>query len=133
MHPEAGERAVPLLVCGCEPRNFRQQLARFAVRRVALAPAAVLAQLESLRIVPLALIRLVVPALALFACESGGDPDVSTGHLSASRTGVDQDFGTGCGRVNERRRAPDSSVAIPRAPRARARGRAICLRAARSR
>jgi hypothetical protein len=45
------------------------------------APAAVLAQLDAFRIVALALIRLVVPALALLAGKSHSDPDVSTGHL----------------------------------------------------
>jgi len=48
---------------------------------VALAPAAVLAQLEALRVVALALIRLVIPALAFLAGEGGSDPDVSTGHI----------------------------------------------------
>jgi hypothetical protein len=52
------------------------------MRGVAPAPAAVLAQLQSLRIVPLALIRLVIPALALLAGEGCGDPDVSTGHIA---------------------------------------------------
>ena len=55
---------------------------RLAVRGVAPAPAAVLAQLQPLRVVPLALVRLVVPALALFAGEGGSDPDVSTGHCA---------------------------------------------------
>ena len=54
--------------------------ARLAVRRVAATPAAVLAQLQSLRVVPLALIGLVIAALALFARESGSDPNVSTSH-----------------------------------------------------
>ena len=61
--------------------------ARLAMRGVAPAPAAVLAQLKSLGIVALALIRLVVPALALLAREGYGDPDISTGHLRASRMG----------------------------------------------
>jgi hypothetical protein len=46
------------------------------------APAAVLAQLEPFRIVPLALIGLIIPALALFTGESCGDPDISAGHLA---------------------------------------------------
>src|ERR1700729_3423396 len=61
--------------------------ARFAVRGVAPAPAAVLAQLQPLRVIPLALIGLVIPALALFACESGSDPNVSTGHCALFSTG----------------------------------------------
>ena len=84
----AGAPAALWHVCGCEPRFDSGRSARLAVRGVAPAPAAVLAQLESLGVVPLALVRLVVPALALFACESGGDPDVSTGHLRASRLGM---------------------------------------------
>jgi hypothetical protein len=54
---------------------------------VAPAPAAVFAQLESLGVVSLAFVRLVVPALAFLARERYSDPDVSTGHLFASRKG----------------------------------------------
>jgi hypothetical protein len=50
------------------------------MRSVPTAPAAVLAKLQPLGVVALALIRLVIPALALFTGKSGGDPDVSTGH-----------------------------------------------------
>jgi hypothetical protein len=60
------------------------RLAGLAVRGMTLAPAAVLPELKSLRVVPLALIRLIVPALALFTGESGGDPDVSSGHLRSA-------------------------------------------------
>ena len=74
----------------CVPRSFAvashaeipPNSARFAVSGVALAPAAVFAQLESLGVVPLALVRLVVPALALLAGEGGSDPDISAGHLA---------------------------------------------------
>jgi hypothetical protein len=45
------------------------------------APAAVLAQVDAFGIVALALVRLVIPALALLAGKSDSDPDVSTGHL----------------------------------------------------
>ncbi len=62
--------------------------ARLAVRGVAPAPATVFAQLQSLGIVALALIRLVVPALAVLAGEGGSDPDVSTGHVFCPRTVV---------------------------------------------
>jgi hypothetical protein len=48
---------------------------------VAPTPATVLAHLEALGIVPLALIGLVIPALALFAGQRHSDPDVSAGHL----------------------------------------------------
>jgi hypothetical protein len=51
------------------------------VRRVALAPAAVLPELNPVWIVPLALIRLVIPALAFLARERDCNPDVSTGHV----------------------------------------------------
>jgi hypothetical protein len=47
------------------------------------APAAVLAQLDALRIVALALIGLVIPAPAFLAREGYGDPDVSAGHVPA--------------------------------------------------
>jgi hypothetical protein len=47
------------------------------------APAAVLAQLDALGIVALALIGLVIPAPAFLAREGYGDPDVSAGHVPA--------------------------------------------------
>ena len=52
----AGARAAPWRVYGCEPRTARVSSARLAVSGVAPAPAAVLAQLEPLRVVPLALV-----------------------------------------------------------------------------
>src|SRR6185436_3631880 len=67
------------LVCGRGPW-LRFALARLPMGRVRLAPTAVLAQLDPLRIVALALVRLVVPSLAVFACERDCDPDVSAGH-----------------------------------------------------
>jgi hypothetical protein len=48
---------------------------------VATAPAAVLAQLDALWVVALALVGLVVPALAFLARERYSDPDVSAGHF----------------------------------------------------
>jgi hypothetical protein len=48
---------------------------------VAATPAAVFAQLDPLRVVALALVGLVVPALALLAGEGDSDPDISAGHL----------------------------------------------------
>jgi hypothetical protein len=51
------------------------------MRRVVPAPAAVLPELNPVWIVPLALIGLVIPALALLARERDRDPDVSTGHV----------------------------------------------------
>jgi hypothetical protein len=61
-------------------------LARLAVRGMPLAPLAVLVKLQPLRVVALALIRLVVAALALLAGEGRSDPHVSTGHGSSPRT-----------------------------------------------
>jgi hypothetical protein len=52
---------------------------------MAPAPPAVFAQLDPLGVVALALVRLIVPALADVACERHSDPDISTGHLLASR------------------------------------------------
>ena len=76
--------STPRAVAQSRQRSMRRDpLARLAVRRVAPAPAAVLPQLQPLGVVPLALIRLVVPALALLAGEGGSDPDVSTGHTRA--------------------------------------------------
>jgi hypothetical protein len=46
-------------------------------------PLAVLAQGDAIGVVPLGLVGLVVPALALLAREGDGDPDVSTGHVAA--------------------------------------------------
>src|SRR3954452_24824721 len=47
---------------------------------MAPAPLAVLAQGDAIRVVALGLLGLVVPALALLACEGHSDPDVSAGH-----------------------------------------------------
>src|SRR4029077_6778184 len=60
-----------------------EESARFAVVGVAPAPAAVLAQLDALGVIALALVGLVIPALTLLASEGDGDPDVSAGHLRA--------------------------------------------------
>ena len=56
--------------------------AGFLVRRVLAAPAAVLAELDPVRIVPLLLLGLVVAPLALLACEGHGDSNVSASHGS---------------------------------------------------
>jgi hypothetical protein len=55
-------------------------LASLPVGRVRLAPAAVLAQLNPLGVVALALVRLVIPSLAVLARERDCDPNVSAGH-----------------------------------------------------
>src|SRR5829696_1760662 len=68
---------------GLVPRGLtcaRPALARFLVRRVLAAPAAVLAELDPVRIVALGLLGLVVAPLALLAGEGHGDSDVSAGH-----------------------------------------------------
>jgi hypothetical protein len=49
-----------------------------------LAPLAVLAQADAVRVVSLGLIGLIVPALALLAREGDSDPDVSAGHEADS-------------------------------------------------
>src|SRR5215217_8043144 len=54
---------------------------------MAPAPLAVLAQADAVGVVPLGLVGLVVPALALLAREGDGDPDVSTGHVAARSEG----------------------------------------------
>jgi hypothetical protein len=46
-------------------------------------PLAVLAQGDAIGVVPLGLVGLVVPALALLTREGDSDPDVSTGHVAA--------------------------------------------------
>ena len=55
-------------------------LAGLAVRGVAAAPLAVLAQLNTVRRVPLGLVGLVVAALAVLTCERDRDSYVSTSH-----------------------------------------------------
>jgi hypothetical protein len=47
------------------------------------APLAVLAQRDAIGVVPLGLVGLIVPALAVLAREGHSDPDVSTGHVAA--------------------------------------------------
>jgi hypothetical protein len=47
---------------------------------VLATPAAVLAQLDPIRVVALALVRLVVAMLALLAGEGDSDSDISAGH-----------------------------------------------------
>src|SRR3954447_6657425 len=56
------------------------RLARLPVARVRAAPLAVLAQRDAIRVVALALVRLVVAPLALLAGEGDCDADVSAGH-----------------------------------------------------
>lgn len=62
-------------------------LARLPMSGMRLAPAAVLAQLDPLRVVALALVRLIVAPLAVLACEGDGDSNVSAGH-GCSRVGL---------------------------------------------
>src|SRR5437867_6232803 len=58
-------------------------LARLPVGRVRPAPAAVLAELDAVRRVPLGLRRLVVPPLALRAGEGDRNSDSGLGHVSS--------------------------------------------------
>jgi hypothetical protein len=60
--------------------GHRVYLARLAVPGMAPAPLAVLAQRDAIRVIALGLLGLVVPALAVLACEGDSDPDVSAGH-----------------------------------------------------
>src|SRR6185312_5397630 len=125
LQPQLGCADAPLRVYGCEPRPAPVSSARLAVSGVAPAPAAVLAQLEPFRVIPFALVGLVVTALALFTSKSRSDPNISTGHLRASRCGVCRTTATGlraCQRTPPRRRNP--SVAIQIALRGGSRGRA---------
>jgi hypothetical protein len=63
-------------------RDIVRRSAGFLVRGVPPAPAAVLAELDPVRIVPLGLLTLVVAPLALLASEGYGDSDVSARHGS---------------------------------------------------
>src|ERR1700716_2298237 len=56
------------------------RLASLAVVGMPTAPTAGLPQLDAVRVVALALIRLVVPPLALLAGKGDRDTDVSAGH-----------------------------------------------------
>jgi hypothetical protein len=73
----------------------RRRLARLAVGGMPPAPLAVLAKLQPLRVVALALIGLVVTALALLAREGGSNPNVSTGHGSSPRTMLEKGCSAG--------------------------------------
>src|SRR5213078_80408 len=64
---------------GGRPRE-RSASPGLLVRRVAAAPAAVLAQLDPVRIVALRLLALVVAPLALLASQRHGDSNVPAGH-----------------------------------------------------
>ena len=70
----------PLLGALSVSSHREASLAGLAVAGVPPAPTAVLLQADAVRVVPLGLVRLVVPALALLAREGDCDPDVSTGH-----------------------------------------------------
>src|SRR5919109_15695 len=87
----------------CRSRaTANRSLAGLAVPRVAPAPLAVLAQRDAIGVVPLGLVGLVVPALALLAREGDGDPDVSTGHVAARSEGRGL-AGAGQGKTPHRR------------------------------
>src|SRR5688572_31453694 len=62
--------------------------ASLLVGSVAAAPAAVLAQLDAIRIVPLGLLRLIVAPLALLTLQGDGDSNVSASHGSCSIVAV---------------------------------------------
>jgi len=60
--------------------RLRSSLTRLAMPGMTPAPLAVLAQRDAIRVIALGLLGLVVPALAVLACEGHSDPDVSAGH-----------------------------------------------------
>src|ERR1700737_1527145 len=80
----AGAGALSDCAGGSEPRHG--ELASFPVACVPPTPAAVLRQRDAIRVVALALVRLVVASLALLAREGDSDPYVSAGH-EPSRVG----------------------------------------------
>src|SRR5919108_5729669 len=98
------------------------RLAGLPVARMRPAPLAVLAQRDAVRVVALALVRLVVAPLALLAGEGDSDAHVSAGHSrSVVRCGPTDGPGT------EKRPAPgesESSVARITHRRCPRRGRA---------
>ena len=61
----------------------RTRSSRLPVRRMRLAPAAVLAELDPVRIVSLGLLCLIVASLALLTSERHADSDVSACHCSS--------------------------------------------------
>ena len=65
-------------------RDFATGLAGLLMRGVLATPAAVLAQLDSVRRIPPRLVRLVVAPLALLTREGDGDAYVSASHLTSS-------------------------------------------------
>src|SRR4029078_3639590 len=62
------------------PSSGLPLLTRLAMPGMPPAPLALLAQRDAIRVIALGLLGLVVPALALLACEGDSDPDVSAGH-----------------------------------------------------
>ena len=81
---EPTRAALGLALLGALPVT-RHGSARLLVRRVLSAPAAVFAKLNPIRVVALRLLGLVVPPLALLACEGHGDSNVSACHGSFGR------------------------------------------------
>src|SRR5918999_15995 len=74
----------PLTVT-CHAYTGARRSAGLLVRRMPATPAAVLAELDPVGIVPLRLLGLVVAPLALLAREGDGDSDVSASHGSFGR------------------------------------------------
>src|SRR5919197_5156217 len=74
-------------------------LARLPMGCVRPAPAAVLAELDAVRRVPLGLVRLVVPPLALRAGEGDPNSDSGLGHVSSLREVISEGMLTHCLRA----------------------------------
>src|SRR6185312_8399500 len=104
----------PFLPGACH-RPPLDALARFLVRSVAAAPAAVFAHLDTVRVVPAVFVCLVVAALALLASEGYRDSDFSASHFP-------QDPGDRRGRAGRDAKEPrDPRGVVERiAPAARA-------------
>src|SRR5439155_4055263 len=78
----------PSSAVGRGPWATARRSARLFVTRVLLAPTAVLAHLDPVRIVALRLLCLIVASLALVTRERHGDSHVSPGHCSSVVLGM---------------------------------------------
>ena len=117
LEPAVGRRDRPApggdeVVCGPWPRHA-SRLARLPVAGVLTAPAAVFAQRDAIRVVALALIRLVVATLAVLAREGDRNSHVSAGHLAPR--GVMVVNGAGRRKTPPRREVRGSLARVRRA------------------
>src|SRR6476620_11486532 len=100
-------------------------LAGLAMRLVATAPLAVLAQLQTVRRVPLGLVGLVVAALAVLTCKRHRDSYISTCHgPGESSAALRERFGAPAAAAHHARparparRPPRDRTASPHRPAA---------------